>query len=456
MRLRLEAVLIGLMVVVVAALAVPLLLSVAEINQQRMLADRVVDARRLASIAQQASTPVDQDALLADMRRYHLVYGIKAAVFDRDAIVLMAADPGRGWVDPEVTDLAAAALLGQRAATQNRIWPWDDRGMVVAEPVVSEGDVVGAVVTVSPTDQLRASVAQFMALLGVVVVATLIGSVVVASKLTNWVLRPVVRLDHAAREIGAGRLVTRVLEASGPPELRHLQRTFNEMAARVQKASERQRSFVADASHQLRNPLNALLLRIDQLQHVVRPGHERSHEHVRAEARRLTRILDDLLELARMEGSLPPAEDTNVTMLVTARVRAWQPVARRRAIALELRGSEGEMALVAPTALGTALDAVLDNALKFTLEDGRVCVAVEGDDTTVTVTVTDNGPGLAAHEVARATDRFWRSPRHQNVPGTGLGLSIARALLGHYAGRVDVAPNPAGGLVVSLTVPVRA
>ena len=87
-----------------------------------------------------------------------------------------------------------------------------------------------------------------------------------------------------------------------------------------------------------------------------------------------------------------------------------------------------------PVTLSSALDAVVDNAVKFTPPGGLATVTVAARGETVTVTVADGGPGLTEDELARVGDRFWRSPRHQNVSGSGLGLSIARVLL---AGRAD-------------------
>lgn len=106
-----------------------------------------------------------------------------------------------------------------------------------------------------------------------------------------------------------------------------------------------------------------------------------------------------------------------------------------------------------PIGFGSALDAVIDNALKFGPEDSRVRVLVAVRRSEVAVTVSDAGPGLTAEELARAGDRFWRSARHQNVDGSGLGLSIARTLLQAAGGSLTFAPVQPTGLAVTLAVP---
>lgn len=104
-------------------------------------------------------------------------------------------------------------------------------------------------------------------------------------------------------------------------------------------------------------------------------------------------------------------------------------------------------------ALSSALDAVIDNAVKFTPTDGTVRVAVASTGDTATVVVTDDGPGLTDEELARVGDRFWRSGRHQNIKGSGLGLSICRALLAAGDGSITFAHHEPHGLEVTVTVP---
>jgi signal transduction histidine kinase len=145
--------------------------------------------------------------------------------------------------------------------------------------------------------------------------------------------------------------------------------------------------------------------------------------------------------------------EVDLQALVTGRLDAWQPMGDRRGVRLDLRSATTDRALVDPVLFGSALDAVLDNAVKFSPPGGRVEVAVVRDGAEIRVDVRDEGPGLSAAELGRLGDRFWRSASSQNVPGSGLGLSIAQTLLDATGGDLRFAAAPGHGLRVSLTAP---
>jgi signal transduction histidine kinase len=239
--------------------------------------------------------------------------------------------------------------------------------------------------------------------------------------------------------------------AGGPPELRRLARSFNEMADNVEDVLEQQRAFVADASHQLRNPLSALLLRIELLALELPEGNEEIAS-VQAEGKRLAQVLDDLLDLALAEHSEADLRITDIGALAAERVAAWSPTAEAKSVRL-MGNCPATTAWADPIALSSALDAVIDNAVKFTPKDETVEVTVASDGHISTVVVTDNGPGLTDEELARIGDRFWRSGRHQNIKGSGLGLSISRALLAAGGGSMSYGHHQPRGLKVTVRVP---
>ncbi len=454
MRPRIFAVLIGLLVVVLGALGVPLAVAFAASQAQGLFVDRLGDAERLASIALQADADDDTRLLRAELQRYAEVYGIGAAFVGSDGSARVAYGTGTRLDGEDAQRRVRAALGGRPADVPGPIWPWSPAPLVVAAPVVRNGDVVGAVALSSPSDGARAQVLQRWGLIGVGEALALAGGVLLAARMARWVLRPVHVLDAATHEIATGRLAARVPEGSGPPELRRLTTAFNEMAGHVQDVVEQQRAFVADASHQLRNPLGALLLRLDDLALRLPAPWAAEVGAATDEGHHLARTLDHLLELARAEHagvSAPQAAD--VVPVVAERMDAWRLVAERRGLDLRREGEAAATALVDLEALRGALDVLLDNACKFGPEGSHVVVRVSTAADGVLVAVDDEGPGLDADELPRAGDRFWRSRRHQNVDGSGLGLSIARTLLQASGGRLDVAPNEPCGLSVRLVVP---
>ncbi|MGW1074481.1 HAMP domain-containing sensor histidine kinase [Streptomyces sp. NPDC002537] len=462
MRTRLLPLLILLLAGVLLALGFPLAASIAAAQQQRLVVDRIDDTARFASLAQYVTArPFDPGAgsderlatLSSELARYEDVYDIRVGIFYRDGRA-MAVAPAHWSVPAEGEGRRAfqEALAGRRSHDPGQVWPFDNRRLTVASPVIRDGDVVAVVVTDSPTGRLRSRILHSWLLLAAGETAAMLLAVAAAFRLTGWVLRPVRTLDTATHGIATGRMNSRVAVDSGPPELRRLARSFNEMADHVEEVLEQQRAFVADASHQLRNPLAALLLRIDLLALDLPDGHGEVAK-VRAEGKRLARVLDDLLDLALAEHASADLQLTDIAEIVTDRVGAWSPMADRERVALTYSGPAATTGWADPVALSSALDAVVDNALKFTPggADVRVSVSVDGD--TVGITVADRGPGLTEEELTRIGDRFWRSSRHQNVAGSGLGLSISRALLAAGGATLSYAQNTPNGLRAVIRVP---
>ncbi|MBT2469966.1 HAMP domain-containing histidine kinase [Streptomyces sp. ISL-66] len=463
MRARLLPLLVVLMAGVLLALGFPLAVALAAGQQQRVVVDRIDDSARFAALAQfvidaegSNSSGADErrDTLQLELARYQELYGIRVGIFLRDDNA-MARAPG-WWQLPQSGEGRLAfeeALAGRRSHDPGQVWPWQTHGkLLVASPVVLDGDVVAVVATESPTDQMRARILRGWLLIVAGLGAAMLVAFGAALRLTSWVLKPVQTLDTAAHGIATGRMNSRVAAAGGPPELRRLARSFNEMADNVEEALEQQRAFVADASHQLRNPLAALLLRIELLALELPEGNEEIAS-VRTEGKRLTQVLDDLLDLALAEHATAEIRLVDIAGLAAERVTAWRPFAEEKGVRLALSGRAAATGWADPIALSSALDAVIDNALKFTPESEavEVSLSVEGDE--VRVVVADRGPGLTEEELLRVGDRFWRSGRHQNVKGSGLGLSISRALLAAGGGSLSYETNPPHGLRVTVAVP---
>lgn len=368
------------MAAVLLALGFPLAVSVAAAQQQKVIVDRIDDTARFAALAQfvtdvpTGTRPADtvpderQETLDRELASYYEVYGIRAGVFYR-SLSSMANAPGDFLLPKtgEVRDAFNEALLSRRSHDPKQVWPWQRRRLVVASPVIRDGDVVAVVVTDSPTGSMRSRILRGWLTIGAYEIAAMLLAVGAALRLTGWVLRPVRILDATTHDIATGRLKSRVAaEVGGPPELQRLARSFNEMADNVEDVLEQQRAFVADASHQLRNPLSALLLRIELLA-LELPEDNEEIASVRTEGKRLTQVLDDLLDLALAEHADADLRITDIGALTAERVAAWAPTAEAKGVRL-VGGCPPTTAWADPVTLSSALDAVIDNAVKFTPE----------------------------------------------------------------------------------------
>ena len=448
MRNRLVGTYVLLLFMVLVALEVPFAIALSNRETERVVADRLADATRFASLAAPALRSGELESLKDELRSYYTLYGIATMLVDQDQRVLSVFGTPVTGFDPTVR----GALAGRQVSTPSTLWPWQSQWLIVAVPVSDGGAVLGSILLASPTGHSRRAVVVAWLLLGLGGLLAVAACVVTAYWLAGWVLRPVTRLDAATHEITAGSTAARVQPGLGPPELRRLSVSFNEMADAVAESLERQRSFVAHASHQLRNPLTVLRLRIEDLADSSGPS---DHAVLLAETDRFADVLDGLLALARAERGLYETSAVDAAAVVQSRASAWQPLASRREIELVTAAPSSPLvARFVPAGLDQALDALIDNALKFTPAGGRVEVAAAAaDDDGVLISVRDSGPGMTSSQRAQATERFWRAPDAQNVDGAGLGLSIVTVLIEASGGRFTLEPADGGGLAATIWAP---
>lgn len=455
MRVRFFVVFAVLLAAALAGLGVPLAVSDAREQARVVYIDRLADLARFAELLPDNPGDVDKRAVLAELRRYEDLYGIPVAVVGTDRTVMITSRPGVPGDDPVTEAVIRAALVGRAGEPPQLLLPGAPAALVVAQPVMSGGDVVGAVVSVSDTTAARGRVLRAWVRLAVAAAAVFAAGLLLAHRLARWVIRPVAVLDDAAHRLADGDLAARVPETSGPPELRRLARSFNVMAVNVRTSLEAQRAFVADAGHQLRNPLGALLLRLQGLQFAVPPDHSAAVERAVDDGRYLAETLDRMLELARAEHVEAELADLDAAAILDSRLESWSAVAERRSVRIVRTGVASAFVRHDRAAIAGSVDAVLDNALKYGPEGGTITVEVRpGEESgSVEIAVTDEGPGVDGDDVARLGDRFWRSPRQSTVPGSGLGLSIATTLLQRHGGGLHVHPGVERGLVVVIRLP---
>ncbi|GAA3385663.1 HAMP domain-containing sensor histidine kinase [Streptomyces racemochromogenes] len=462
MRRRLLAVLMVLMGAAALLLCVPLAEAYARGRTEHLLLQRRSEAVRFADLADRTGTAADRAELSAEIGRYAELYGAAVVVVDPSGATVARAGSGPARASLTGPGASAAAEARDRALTGRStdrlptVRPWGPARVVLAEPVGRDERVSGAVLLAVPADAARRDVTARWALIAAGAAAAFGAAALVAAGITRWLMRPLLDLDRAVEGLAAGSLHARAVSDAGPPELRRLRRHFNAMAQALAESLSRQRDFVADASHQLRNPLATLVLQLENVEPHVAPGPGRA-EHGRAleETERLEELLDGLLALARVESAAPELREQDVAAAVRKRVRAWLPVFRAAGLELAVRGPAGELAARAlPDAAGRVLDAALDNAVKFVPSGGRVEVcARRAADGSAVVRVADDGPGVPKEQLELLPRRFARAPEHQNVRGSGLGLAIADEIARISGGQLGIGGNVPRGLVVELRLP---
>jgi signal transduction histidine kinase len=450
MRARVLATYLSLLAFALLGLAVPLAVTLAVRDAQSIFIDRAADAARFASLAEPALRTGRVATLGTELRQYDALFGIAAVVVARDGRAAIASRSGVDLDSPAISGHVRAALSGRRAGSAAVMWPWSDDPLVVAEPVTSNGDVTGAVLTISPSGPLRAETWRLWGLLGTAAAVVLVVGFATAGPLVNWVTRPVRDLDDGARALAAGRFGDRITRITGPPELRNLVATFNVMSERVATLVERQRSFASYASHQLRAPLATLRLSVDTAEPALPTT---DHGRVVEEIDRLARLCDALLTYARAGATAESTEDVDAVAVADARVAAWRPAAERAGVRFIRPDGPPARVRVAARALDQALDALLSNAVSFA-GPGAVSVTVtRAAPGWVDVDVIDDGPGLSEEDMARAAEPFWRGPGADDTDGSGLGVAIAAELIHASGGRLDLMPARPHGLHARIRLP---
>lgn len=455
MRTRVLAVLLGFVVLATAGFALPLLTVTATERTQQLLLARTADLDRFAALADQAVAAGDPSTLLAEVTRYTELYGEGIVVVSARRTPV-AETGGLTAADPAVATLIDAALRNQPSQPGATVRPWSGAPVLLARPAGTGTKVSGAVVlrasVVAAADDVRRS--WFTVLAGAALV-TLAGAGL-ALGASRWVLGPLRRLDRAVGDLTAGLRPVHA-DLSGPPELRQLTAGFNGMSDAVTAALGQQRRLVADTSHQMRNPMTALRLRVDALEASLPASASRTYAGAVGELDRLEALLDDLLTLATAEhraGELALSGDSascDAAAVAEAQVHLWQPAAERAGVALCFTGGPARAAAT-ETELAQVLDVLLDNALKYA-PGTPVSVSCRAEDRWVVVSVRDCGPGLTPGELTRAQSRFWRAERHRALPGTGLGLAIAERLTAGRGGRIELRAAEPHGLVVGVLLP---
>ncbi|HET7487808.1 MAG TPA: ATP-binding protein [Acidimicrobiales bacterium] len=440
---RLLAAYLSITAFALVVLGVPLGLTFARGERDRLYADIERDATTVATLVEdpmEAGSAPNIGKVMADYRRR--TNGRILVVDTTGRSVADSAGPtGRDYAGrPEVAD----ALDGHRAVGTR---PGDDGEppvVYVALPVASGGAVHGAVRVTFPTtsidERVRAAWLRLGALSGIVLAVVAGAGLLLARSVT----RPVRAMETAAERVADGDLTARVDTGTGPPEVRRLAATFNRTAERLDELVGAQQRFVADAAHQLRSPLTALRLRLENVEAQVPPDEVPRIEAAVDEVQRLSRIVDGLLVLARSDAEHQPVVAVDLAALAAERVDAWTDVAEAQDVTLAPETPPHLWVKAPEGGVEQIVDNLLSNALAVAPEGSTVAVRVEATPAGGALHVVDEGPGMPEADRRRAFDRFWRGTT--SSPGSGLGLPIVRHLARAAGGdaRLEAGPGDRG------------
>ncbi len=270
-------------------------------------------------------------------------------------------------------------------------------------------------------------------------------------------LRPLFAMSQAVAKRQPDALAP-LNEHNLPQELQPLAGSLNALLARLDSALGAQRRFTADAAHELRTPLAALKLQLDVARRANdQPSRVAAYDDLDAGVQRAAHLVDQLLTLARIEPEAlaTRAVDCDLAAIAKDAIVARGALAAKRHIDLGLARETPVRVRGDPASLAILLSNLLDNALRYTPEGGKIDVALDDDGGRAVLTVIDNGPGIPPEERARVFDRFFRGDDRE--PGSGLGLSIVRRIADAHHAAIELgAPERGSGLVVTVRFPAAA
>ncbi|MCD2468535.1 HAMP domain-containing histidine kinase [Streptomyces sp. MBT42] len=444
---------------------------------------------RVTAVAAEVDLPPDQRSLARFAAKVSDGLGARIVVARYQDLVAVS-DPLADTEGRITVGLRSAVRAGDGARFQRVMWR-NEPYLVVGMPVTyADGDRRFSGLEVFAITDLRAERDDTAALLDSVragLLPVVVLAAVLALLAAGTVLRPVRKLGRATRELAEGDLGSRVT-VTGHDELAALARTFNETAdalqasdARLREQEAKARRFVADVSHELRTPLAAMTMVATVLEEdadQLPADAARAARTVGAETARLSRLVEDLMEISRFDANairLNAAEtDLADTVRASLALRGWTD-------RVEVRLEEGVRAVVDRRRVDVIVANLVGNALRHgappvtvtlgtrpaasapgTPAGGRGGASAGPDPEWVTVEVADHGPGLPPEARERVFDRFYkadaartRSAADTGGQGSGLGTAIALENARLHGGTIDVAEGAEGGAVFTLWLPLR-
>jgi signal transduction histidine kinase len=270
-------------------------------------------------------------------------------------------------------------------------------------------------------------------------------------------ISPVKQLIQAASGISDTNINDRLPLPENKDELYQLATTINELLQRVENSLQREKQFTADASHEIRTPLTAIRGTLEVLLRKQRDTahYEEKINRVIREVDRLDGMLDQLLQLARLERGHIPVNRTrvNLTVLLQSLTEKWKVNLQGKNMVLQLQIPPQSSCTTDAALLNIILDNLLGNAIKYGHPNGRIDCIWQVEN--ATLTLLDNGPGVSEAHLSRLFDRFYRidDARSATVPGTGLGLSISKKLADLLGIRLSVRSILGEGTTFTLEFP---
>ena len=330
-----------------------------------------------------------------------------------------------------------------------------------AVPIIKDKKTIGSVLVTSSgqdIEEIVSHIAWAIWIFGAIILVAVFGlSVLVATLLT----KPIVKLTTFIKDMPKEKL--QKCEVTSTDEVGDLVVAFNDLIDRVDELEEKRRAFVSDASHELKTPLSIIKLLSDSLIQTPNPDPKFMREFLGdmgAEVERLTRIVQRLLDLTKMDQTNQLQIDmVSVCEIVTDVYDKLLPLAENKQITFTLSKPETDVLIpIDRDSITEAIYNIADNSIKYTENDGNVKIEVMRDLGNILIRITDTGIGIPKDEIQKIFDRFYRvdKARARDTGGTGLGLSIAMDAVKLHGGYIEVSSEEEKGSTFTIVLPYNS
>ena len=369
------------------------------------------------------------------------------------SVRLPAVAPGAGAVaHPVVVEAETAGIQSRIQNTTFRVRTFaialDGRSFIVQ--------------IARPMDKLNEEIRELVfGILAGLVFSTL-ALVVLSRFVAGRILRPIGRMKALAQKISEKNLERRIPADEGGDEFNELARTINRMLDRLQHSFARQKEFLFDTSHELKTPLTTIRLSVDELfalegENLPSPAKD-NLLRLRHQVLRMERLVKGLLELSSLEtlSGIDP-QPVQVTELLSSLAGEYRFLAGPRNILIDTRLPRGLVIYGDGEKLSRAFSNILDNAVKYNMDGGRIELRGERSTAAISISVVNTGPALAEVEIPKLFDQFYRAEKSRSLHhgGSGLGLAIVKRIVELHGGQVRFDSRQGACNRITVTLPIR-
>ena len=382
----------------------------------------------------------------------------RVMVVDASGFVVMDssdADIGKTLMNNAVI----SALLNNNYQTEKSD---EYKALTVAVPVVNkQKNVVGAVVMVPSLEGVFTPIEALKDQVRILTLLIALISGLLSFIPSSFLTKPLKGLMKVVQKITNGQLDQQV-EVVGNGEIAELGNAFNHMTKQLQRVEQSRQEFVSNVSHELKTPLSSIKVLTESLmfqEDVPVEIYKEFFEDINSEVDRLNSIISDLLTLVRLDQREIPLniQEVNMGELLQGILKRLVPLAKKKSIDLIYESQREVLAEIDEVKLSLALTNLIENAIKYTPEGGRVNVSLQADLQDASIIVADTGIGIAKEEQSRIFERFYRTDKTRNreTGGTGLGLAITYKTIVMHNGSIGVESEEGKGSIFTVQIPLR-